>query len=265
MLRRAAYMEQRRRFKSLKQDRIEPAGATRTIGCRFYWLSVVQLAVVGILTVAPLVGADPASSHAVAADQAAQQEDSVPPKPKCPGEQAKIPAIGYRDVYQGVPFQAGERATYEMSWGDLKAAYGILEVRKPLKHKGVWHRVFHATADTGEWFKAFFVGSWEVNAVSRPWDFGISQFYMSQNEGKLFSKPFVQTKRLTFDHANCAVTETIEQPGKEPKVAEFALEHGATDALGAVFDLRARTYKIGRGNGPWFTHRKRIGGSTRNR
>lgn len=163
----------------------------------------------------------------------------------CPKDKPKVPEIARTEVYATTPFKAGEESVYELTWAGLKAGYGTIEVRPPRKHNNVWHRVFHAQASTGDWFKAIFVAKEELEAISRPWDFGISKFYMDQNEGKLFSRPFVQKKWLDFDHDNCKVSERIVTPGKEDKQVSFDLSYGANDALGVIFNLRTRAFKMG--------------------
>lgn len=172
----------------------------------------------------------------------AQAEDIAVVCPKNPPPQR---AVDRAEVYKGVPFKAGESATYEITWAGLKAGYGTLEVRKPQKFKDAWHRVFHLGASTGDWFKAVFVAREDMEALSRPADFGISKFYMEQDEGKLFSRAFQQKKWLEFDHEHCKVTERIEQPSKSTETNVHELSYGANDAMGVVFNLRTRNYKMG--------------------
>ncbi len=163
----------------------------------------------------------------------------------CPKNPAKAPLVERADVYKGMPFKAGESATYEITWAGLKAGYGTLEVRKPQKYQDAWHRVFHLSASTGDWFKAVFVAREDMEAISRPADFGIAKFYMEQDEGKIFSRPFQQKKWLEFDHEHCKVTERIAQPGKPAETLGHELSYGANDAMGVVYNLRTRTYKMG--------------------
>ena len=164
----------------------------------------------------------------------------------CPKAPPPVVDVPRADVYKGVPFKGGEVATYEVSWAGLKAGYASLEVRPPRKQQGLWHRVFHVDASTGDWFKAIFVAKEAVEALSRPADFGISWFYMEQNEGKLFSRPFVQQKWLDFDHPHCKVHERIVTPDKPEERVDHDLIYGANDALGVVYNLRSRTFAIGR-------------------
>lgn len=164
---------------------------------------------------------------------------------ECPAVKPKAPEVARADVYAKSPYKAGEESVYELTWAGLKAGYGTIQVRPPRKHNNIWHRVFHAQASTGDWFKAIFVAREELEALIRPWDFGVSKFYMDQNEGKLFSRPFVQKKWLEFDHDNCKVSERVVVPGKDEKNGTFDLSYGANDALGVIFNLRTRDFKIG--------------------
>ncbi len=166
-------------------------------------------------------------------------------KVECPKNPPKPPVVERADVYKATPFKAGESATYEISWGGAKVGYGTLEVRPPRKYNDVWHRVFHVTASTGDWFSAIFVAKEEMESISRPWDFGVSKFYMDQNEGKLLSRAFQQKKWLEFDHDHCKVHERIAQPDKKEESADHDLSYGAIDALGVLYNLRARDFKIG--------------------
>lgn len=165
---------------------------------------------------------------------------------ECPKNPAKPPEISRGEVYKDVPFKAGESATYEISWSGIKAGFGTLEVRAPRKLDGLWHRVFHVEASTGDWFSGIFVAKEEMEAISRPWDFGIAKFYMEQNEGKIFGSMFNQKKWLEFDHAHCKVHERTQQPEKKEVLEDFALAPGAIDALGVLYNLRTRPYKIGK-------------------
>ncbi len=166
-------------------------------------------------------------------------------KVECPKNPPKPPVIARADVYKGVPFKAGEAATYELSWAGLKAGYGTLEVRAPQKLNGVWQRVFHVSASTGDWFSAIFVAKEEMEAISRPWDFGVSKFYMEQNEAKTFGRKFQQKKWLDFDHEKCKVHERTQQPEKKEVEADYDLSPGAIDALSVLYNLRTRSFKIG--------------------
>lgn len=168
----------------------------------------------------------------------------------CPTPAPTLPEQERQAVYRDTPFKAGEAATYELSWAGIKAGYATMEVRSPIKHairgRPLWHRVFHVEASTGDWFKSIFVAKETVTAISRPWDFAISHFYLDQNEGKLFSRPFVQKKWLEFDQEGCKVHERVQQPNKPEQKQSFDLSYGAIDALGVVYQMRTRRYKVGK-------------------
>lgn len=163
----------------------------------------------------------------------------------CPSPPPKVPVVARADVYKDAPFKAGESAVYEVTWGNLKAGDATLEVRPPRKYKDIWHRVFHVEAKTGDWFQAVFIAKEEVEALTRPWDHGISKFFMEQDEGKLFGRRFQQKKWLEFDHDNCKVNERVVEPEKADKNNTFDLSYGANDALGVLYNLRSRTFKVG--------------------
>ena len=194
-----------------------------------------------------------AAGALVATAPAARAEEV---KVLCPKVPPKTPDIARSAVYKDTPFKAGEAATYEVSWMGMKAGYATLEVRPPQKIGGIWQRVFHAEASTGDWFRHIFVAKEMAEAYSRPWDFGITKFYMDQNEGKLFSQPFRQEKWLDFDQDHCKVHERTKTPEKEVK-ADYDLSYGAIDALGVVYALRGRTFTLGKvERAPVYTSKK---------
>ena len=170
---------------------------------------------------------------------------AAPVPSPCPPAVAK-PSQGRSEVYQNTPFKSGERAIYEVTWAGLKAGDATLEVRPPRKYRNLWHRVFHLDAKTGDWFKAVFVARDTAEAVSQPWDFGIAQFYMEQDEGKMFGKRFQQKKWLEFDHDKCIVHERINEPHKPETRVSFELAPGANDAMGVVFNLRTQQFVLGK-------------------
>lgn len=167
-------------------------------------------------------------------------------KVECLKAPVEAKPVSRKDVYAGMPFQQGEKATYEVTWAGLKAGYGTMEVRRPLKYKGLWHRVFHVDASTGDWFKTIFVAKDKVDAYSQPHNFGVAKFYIEQNEGKIFSAPLNQKKWLEFDHKDCKVHERTQKAGKDEQVVTHAFAAGAMDALGVVYYLRTRDYKVGK-------------------
>ncbi|MBF0440666.1 MAG: DUF3108 domain-containing protein [Oligoflexales bacterium] len=183
----------------------------------------------------------------------------------CPNPPPKIPDMPREQTYQGRPFGPGEIAKYELRYGIVKAlvGYGYLEVLPPIRHEIYlpdkngnktiekrYHMRFQAEAFTGEWYKLIFIGHDKLQAISRPWDFGISKFYINQNEEKPFVKRYRKEKWLDFDHLHCKVHEREKDYTKPEdqmeKLADLDLEYGAVDALGAIYKLRTYQYDIGK-------------------
>lgn len=164
----------------------------------------------------------------------------------CPNPLPVAPKeIARSDVYKDTPFKAGEVSTYQVSWMGMLAGYGTIEIQSPQKHNGIWHRVYHVDGKTGDWFKGFYVAHDEATAFTRPWDWGVSKFYMEQQEGKLIGSSFVQKKWLDFNHDKCKVNEKVWMPDKPEELHERDVQYGAIDAIGAALKLRTFTYKIG--------------------
>lgn len=150
------------------------------------------------------------------------------------------------DVYKDTPFKAGEVSTYEVSWMGMLAGYGTIEVQPPQKHNGLWHRVYHVNGRTGDWFSGIFVAHDEATAFVRPWDWGVSKFYLEQQEGQLIGKSFVQKKWLDFNHDTCKVKEKIWMPEKPEEIVEREVQYGAVDAIGSALKIRTMEHKIGK-------------------
>ncbi|MCX6118149.1 MAG: DUF3108 domain-containing protein [Proteobacteria bacterium] len=148
------------------------------------------------------------------------------------------------EVYSSVPYKPGEITTYQASWMGMHAGSATIEVQSPQKHNGMWHRVFHVDGKTGDWFKGIFVAHDESTAFVRPWDAGVSKFYIEQNEGTLLGKPFIQKKWLDFNHDACKVTEKVWMPGKEDDIKDREVQYGAIDAIGSVFKMRTFDYVL---------------------
>ena len=162
----------------------------------------------------------------------------------CPPAAPAPAKISRSKVYEGVPFQAGEKSQFELRFYGALVGYASIEVKNPIKHQGMWHRRFSAEARTGDWYKLIFVAHNKIQAVSRPWDFAISKFYLEQDEGKMFGKRFQQKKWLEFDHDHCVVHEKIQVPDKKAKLKDNVLQRGAIDSLGAIFRLRTLDYQL---------------------
>lgn len=180
----------------------------------------------------------------------------------CPPAPKEGVTLARSSVYADVPFKPGEEAKYELKYGLFKVlvGYGTLSVKSPVMNEipmfqkdgavvkeKMWHRAFHAEAFTGDWYKMVFMGHDKIEALSRPWDFGISHFYISQDEEKPFVRRYRTEKWLEFDHLGCKVNtrEKDYLNKKGDKNESFDLARGSLDALGAVFKLRTYDYKIG--------------------
>ncbi|MFQ5936777.1 MAG: hypothetical protein ACE5LB_10240, partial [Acidiferrobacterales bacterium] len=46
----------------------------------------------------------------------------------CPDDRPASPYVAYQDVYRGMPFQPGERASYTVDYLGVRAGHGVLEV-----------------------------------------------------------------------------------------------------------------------------------------
>jgi hypothetical protein len=168
-------------------------------------------------------------------------------KVECPNPVPPNPKDFLRaDVYKDVPYKSGESSTYHVSWMGMHAGSGTIEVQNPQKHNGIWHRVFHVDGRTGDWFKGIFVAHDEATAFVRPWDSGVSKFYIEQQEGTLLGRPFVQKKWLDFDHDKCKVKEKVSVPDKPDEINEHDVQYAAIDAIGAAFKLRTYRYTVGK-------------------
>lgn len=214
--------------------------------------------------------ASPAEAQAVdtkaapaAADSEAKPAEAALSGPNgevCPENPEPAPNLPRSDTYKGMPFQPGEEARYILKYGLVKVhvGYGFLRVQPPTKHtmpvarkNGVvveeprWHRVFSAEAYTGDWYKMIFAGHDKMQAFSRPWDFGVTKFYISQNEEKPFVRRYHAEKWLDFDHVNCKVNErTVDHKKKREKNDVHYLQPSADDALGALYKLRTVAWQL---------------------
>ncbi len=196
-----------------------------------------------------------------AEDQAALKQGPLP-EPVCPQQAEIAPEIARSEVYKGMPFQPGEEARYVLKYGLMKVhvGYGFLRVQAPTKYKlplarkgdqlieeSRWHRVFSAEAYTGDWYKMVFAAHDTMQAFSRPWDFGVSKFYINQDEEKPLVRRFRAEKWLDFNHALCRVQEKmVDHKKNKEEAGEHFVEPGAIDALGALYKLRTFDFQIGR-------------------
>lgn len=187
-----------------------------------------------------------------------EAEAAGDPNPVCKPEAAPPAAQTREQVYQSVPYQAGEEARYTLKYGLLKVhvGYGFLRVQAPIRHEittgdlkgevqkqSLWHRVFEAEAYTGDWFKLIFVAHDMIRVLSRPWDQAVSHFYLDQDEEKPFVRRFKTEQWISFDHISCKAYErTVNHKKKTEKKEEFFLEPGASEALSAFFRLRTLSF-----------------------
>ncbi|WP_159455384.1 DUF3108 domain-containing protein [Pseudobacteriovorax antillogorgiicola] len=189
------------------------------------------------------------------------KQDNFEQEVICPGKVAEAPQWSRSKTYQGVPYGYGEEARYELKYGSVRVhvGYGFMRVGKPLKYKipvakkngqlvyeKRWHRVFSVEAYTGDWYKAIFQAHDKLQAFSRPWDGGISKFYISEDHDKPFEVRSRREKWLEFDHVNCSV-KTVEEVKHKNKRKEgnYDVFPGAVDALGAAYKLRSLDFKVG--------------------
>jgi hypothetical protein len=164
----------------------------------------------------------------------------------CPETVPEMPTITEADVYKDVPFQAGEASTFEVRYFGVLAGYGTIEVKKPKLYNGVLHRRYTADASTGDWFRTVYIAKDRVEALSRSWDWGVAYFEMEQDEGKIFRTPFRSHKWLDFNQYDCRVNEREEIVGKPARKKTYGLSYGAMDALGVLFHMRTKEYKLGK-------------------
>lgn len=167
-------------------------------------------------------------------------------KPKCDVPKEKEPDISRNDVYSKMPFGDGEISKYEVKYFGAKVGYGTIEVQKPIREGGRWQRVFAVEGKTGDWYKLIFVAHDKINAISRPWDFGVSKFYIEQDEGKMFGSRFQRKKWLEFDHSTCKVSERVQESGAKETTDSHDLEYGAIDAVSVIFKLRTFDFVVGK-------------------
>jgi Protein of unknown function (DUF3108) len=150
------------------------------------------------------------------------------------------------DTYKNTPFKAGEVSEYAVSWMGMLAGYGTIEIQAPQKVDSVWHRSYHVEARTGDWFKGIYAANDSASATIRPWDEGVTNFYLEQQEGKFLGNSFVLKKWLTFSHDKCKVLEKTEHSKSGNETVERDLQYGAMDAIGATLKLRTFDYVPGK-------------------
>lgn len=198
-------------------------------------------------------------THSLFGNNETKQEPSF----VCPPHKGIEPKWPRSRTYKTTPFKPGEVARYELKFSSLRVhvGYGFMRVNKPLKykiavgmtHKGEliqekrWHRVYSVEAYTGDWYKAILQAHDKLKAFSRPWDGGISKFYISEDHDQPFKSRSLREKWLDFNHILCKAHTKEELRSKNKhKEGEYDLVPGSADALGAVYKLRTIDYKIGK-------------------
>jgi hypothetical protein len=170
---------------------------------------------------------------------------------ECPDKKMEVPkSIDRKDVYKGKPYGVGESAKYETRyWGTL-SGYGTLETRSPKRHSSgsypsLWHRNFHISAKSGDWYKLVFRGRYEVDSIVRPWDGAGARFHIDQDEA-MFTGKKVNTKRwISFDHEKCSVDAKRDREGNV-REGTHPLSYQAMDTLGVVYWLREQEFVMGK-------------------
>jgi hypothetical protein len=197
-------------------------------------------------------------------DKTAYSEEKPPEDGQeisCPEDSSIAPTLSRSQTYLGLPYQPGEEARYELKYSGVKVhvGYGTLRVEKPVKYDIAvgkqggkviegkrWHRVFSAEGYTGDWYKMIFAAHDKIQSFSRPWDYGASKFYISQDEKKPFSTGYRRDKWLEFDHVRCEVNTREHVYHKDKKKEKnYPLQPTASDALSVLYQLRASNFKVG--------------------
>ena len=68
----------------------------------------------------------------------------------CPDKKPPVPEVKRDDVYKASPYKQGEMSVFKVSYMGALAGTGTIEVKRPYKYEGIWHRSFHAEAKTGD-------------------------------------------------------------------------------------------------------------------
>jgi hypothetical protein len=165
---------------------------------------------------------------------------------KCKKYNAAYTVAKKSQVYQHVPFSDGEEQYYELFYMGVFVGYGKLEVKEPIKHKGLWHNVFAASANTAPSYEVIFKGKEKMMTYSQPGSFSVTRFKLEQDEEKMLGDKFLAQKWLKFNHDKCYVKEILLEHGKKQVVKRFDLASGATDILSSFYQIRTRDFKLGK-------------------
>ncbi len=181
------------------------------------------------------------SSKAAAAPVAAKPAAT---KSTCP-QLARTNVASDKEVYANTPYKPGETSTFKMSFKGMYVGDAVLTVQKPHLHNGSWQQVFDGYGRTGAWYKWIFVAEDQIRAIAHPVDFGVSWFYMEQDEGKLFKSRYIRKKYLDFNSATCIVSEKTIKDKDDITEKKHAFVPGSMDVLSASFKLRTQQFQVG--------------------
>lgn len=164
----------------------------------------------------------------------------------CPEALVPPSNVAFDEVYRGMPFQSGERASYTISYIGMLAGLIVLEVAPPRENQGRWYRVFRGRAQTENWFKRIYKGQGSLLVLSRPSDFGIRKSSVEQEKRALFSRRKTKQSVLDFRQEQCKVIGYTRRSGKPEQKKEGALFYGAMDVLSVLYFLRTQRFEIGK-------------------
>ena len=167
---------------------------------------------------------------------------------KCQHPPLAVPVVPKDRVYAGLPYQAGEKASYLVFWTKLKAGTLTLDVLPAVHQDNRWYQAYGFSASTGDWFKHIYIGRYRGKGFVRPIDHGVRKFRLSVYRDPPFKPSYFEDKWIDFQQEDCVVEETIKVGDKPLKKEKHLLESGANDALGVFFRLRALDYTVGKSN-----------------
>lgn len=166
------------------------------------------------------------------------------------GENICAPRITFptaeNQVYYGLPYAAGERAEYRVSYMGVLAGNAYLAVHPPILKDEIWYRSYEADARTGNWYKMLFVGHDSILAYSHPGSGIAAHFILNQDEGRLLGERTNKRTEIKFNHEQCVAFEQIEEQGKDSQNKQIEINAGVMDSLSAAFKLRTLNYQIGK-------------------
>lgn len=128
-----------------------------------------------------------------------------------------------------LPFRAGEKLTYEISWSNIvQAGTAVMEVRKHAAGSRAYHLISRATS-AGVVSRFYKVADTVESIIDTDQLYSLS-FHLDQQHGKR-----KKMRAMTFDHAKGTVLESAD--GKE---AKYSIPENVQDALSSLYYLRSR-------------------------